>query len=49
MSIIQKIVFFLIGNKDLYSRTLPYAEKHKVERKIQMEKKECKDKGRKRY
>ena len=34
--------FFLIGNKDLYSRTPPYAEKHKAERKIQREKKECK-------
>ena len=27
--------FFLISNKDIYSRTLPYAEKHKAERKIQ--------------
>jgi len=39
----------LIGNKDLYSRTLTYAEKHKAERKIQREKKEYKDKERKRY
>ena len=31
-------VFFLISNKDIYSRTLPYAEKHKAERKIQIEK-----------
>ena len=30
--------FFLISNKDIYSRTLPYAEKHKAERKIQIEK-----------
>ena len=42
-------LFFLISNKDIYSRTLPYAEKHKVERKIQREKKEYKDKERKRY
>ena len=34
--------FFLISNKDIYSRTLPYAEKHKVERKIQMERKSVK-------
>ena len=32
----------MIGNKDLYSRTPPYAEKHEAERKIQREKKECK-------
>ena len=31
-------IFFLISNKDIYSRTLPYAEKHKAERKIQIEK-----------
>ena len=36
--------FFLICNKDIYSRTLPYAEKHKVERKVQREKKEKKEK-----
>ena len=30
--------FFLISNKDIYSRTLPYAEKKKkAERKIQIE------------
>ena len=27
--------FFLISNKDIYSRTLPYAGRHKAERKIQ--------------
>ena len=31
--------FFLISNKDVYSRTLPYAEKHKAERKKQRERK----------
>ena len=36
--------FFLISNKDIYSRTLPYAEKHKTERKVQREKKEKKEK-----
>ena len=41
--------FFLISNKDIHSRTLPYAEKHKAERKIQREKKEYKEKERKRY
>ena len=41
--------FFLIGNNDLYSRTLPYAEKHKAVRKIQREKKKFKDNERKRY
>ena len=41
--------FFLISNKDIYSRTLPYAEKHKAERKLKREKKEYKDKERKRY
>ena len=30
----QITFFFLIGNKYLYSRTLPYAKKHKAERKI---------------
>ena len=35
---------FLISNKDIYSRTLPYAEKHKAERKVQREKKEKKEK-----
>ena len=43
------LFIFLIGNNDLYSKTLPYAEKHKAEREIQREKKECKDKERKRY
>ena len=28
----------MISNKDIYSRTLPYAEKHKAERKIRKEK-----------
>ena len=28
----------MISNKDIYSRTLPYAEKHKAKRKIQIEK-----------
>ena len=46
---ITREIFFLIGNKELYSRTLPYAEKHKAERKIQRKKKECKDKEKKRY
>ena len=32
------MLFFLIGNKDIYSRTLPYAEKHKAKRKLQKEK-----------
>ena len=35
----QITFFFLIGNKDLYSRTLPYAKKHKAERKLQRERK----------
>ena len=43
------LLFFLIGNEDIYSRTLPYAEKHKAERKLKREKKEYKDKERKRY
>ena len=30
--------FFFISNKDIYSRTLPYAEKHKAKRKLQKEK-----------
>ena len=38
------IFFFFISNKDIYSRTLPYAEKHKAERKVQREKKEKKEK-----
>ena len=43
-------VFFLISNNDVYSRTLPYAEKHKAERKIQKEKiKKKEKKERKRY
>ena len=28
----------MISNKDIYSRTLPYAEKNKAERKIQIKK-----------
>ena len=28
----------MISNKDIYSRTLPYAKKHKAERKIQIKK-----------
>ena len=48
MELLEKFFFFfLIGNKDLCSRTLPYAEKHKAERKIQRKKKECKDKEKK--
>ena len=34
----------MIGNKDLYSRTLPYAEKHKAERKIQIGQKKKREK-----
>ena len=30
--------FFFISNKDIYSRTLPYAESHKAEKKIKREK-----------
>ena len=30
--------FFLISNKDIYSRTLLYAENHKAERKLHREK-----------
>ena len=41
--------FFFYSNKDIYSRTLPYAKKHKAERNIQREKKEYKDKERKKY
>ena len=41
--------FFLISNKYIYSRTLPYAEKHKAERKVKRERKRKKKKGRKRY
>ena len=37
-------IFFLISNKDIYSRTLPYAEKHKAERKLQREKIKKKEK-----
>ena len=36
------IFFFWIGNKDLYSRTPPYAERHEAESKIQRVRKECK-------
>ena len=36
--------FFLISNKDIYSRTLPYAEKHKAARKIQIGKKKKREK-----
>ena len=41
--------FFLISNKDIYSRRLLYAEKHKEERKVQRERKRKKKKERKRY
>ena len=34
----------MVSNKDIYSRTLPYAEKHNAERKVQREKKENKEK-----
>ena len=34
----------MINNKDIYSRTLPYAEKHKAERKLQREKVKKKEK-----
>ena len=34
--------FFFDRKKDIYSKTPPYAEKHKAERKIQREKKEKK-------
>ena len=40
--------FFFISNKDIYSKTLPYAENHKAERKIQREKKENKEKRKER-
>ena len=43
------LFFFLISNKDIYSRTLLYAEKHKVERKVQRERKRKMKKERKRY
>ena len=43
------ILFFLISNKDIYSRRLLYAEKHKEERKVQRERKRKKKKERKRY
>ena len=36
--------FFWISNKDIYSRTLPYAEKHKAVRKIQIGKKKKREK-----
>ena len=32
MYIILEIFFFLKSNKDVYSRTLPYAKKHKAEK-----------------
>ena len=38
----------MINNKDIYWITLPYAEKHKAERKIQREKKEKNTKGKER-
>ena len=34
----------MIANKDIYSRTLPYAEKHKAARKIQIGKKKKREK-----
>ena len=34
----------MISNKDIYSRTLPYAEKHNAERKLQREKIKKKEK-----
>ena len=40
-------LFFLISNKDIYSRTLPYAENHKAERKVQRERERKKKKERK--
>ena len=43
-NVVLFLFIFLIGNKDLYSRTLPYAEKHKAERKTkgkEREKKQC--------
>ena len=46
---IDSSLFFWINNKDIYWRTLLYAEKHKAERKIQREKKEKKENERKRY
>ena len=35
---VSQFFFFFISNKDVYSRTLPYAESHKVEKKLQREK-----------
>ena len=40
----NRISFFWISNKDIYSRTLPYAEKHKAARKIQIGKKKKREK-----
>ena len=42
-------VFFFISNKDVYSRKLPYAEKHKAEKnyKKRREKKKIKKKKKK--
>ena len=40
--------FFFISNKDAYSRTLPYAESHKAEKKLQREDKRERER-RKRY
>ena len=37
-------ISFWISNKDIYSRTLPYAEKHKAARKIQIGKKKKREK-----
>ena len=44
LKIFRFFFFFLLSNKDIYSRTLPYAEKHKAERKIQRERKRKKKK-----
>ena len=41
---ISFFLFFGISNKDIYSRTLPYAEKHKAARKIQIGQKKKREK-----
>ena len=38
------LFIYFLSNKDIYSRTIPYAKKHKAERKVQREKKEKKEK-----
>ena len=40
--------FFLISNKDIYWRTLPYAEKHKAESKKQKDRIKRKEKRKER-